>query len=88
MSDTLAQGLNDALGKLILTDVEILDLVERFKVLEEGRNSRLVLDRVALESEGDQVWRGRNHLGELEGGLRVEVLVLDLDLLLLYSQNG
>lgn len=81
MSDTLAESLNDALGKLVLTNVEVLNLVEGLEVLEKRGNSGFILNRVALESETDEVGSCRDHLGELEGGLSVENLVLDLNLL-------
>ena len=34
MGDAFAEGLNDTLGQLVLTNVQVFNLIERFKVLE------------------------------------------------------
>ena len=83
MSDAFAKGLNCALGKLVLADVEVFNLVESLEVLEEGGHSGFILNCVALEGERNEVRSGGNHLCELKRGLGVQHLIHNLDFLLL-----
>lgn len=69
MLDAFAECVDDLGAELILSDVDVLQLVEALEVLEERAHGRFVLNHVTLESEGRNVLHLGQLFGELHGGL-------------------
>ena len=77
MKYALAERVSDLGGEAVLSDVQVLKLLEGLQVLEESANGLLILDNVALKGEAGHVLHVGQLLGQLHSGFAVEGLLAD-----------